>query len=442
MKTRKHTTTSSWRLVVTCLAILALTCGATDSAAAGGHTRRPQVDRGHHGEHKKHGGHHEDGRDDNEAAAPIRVVTTLPDYAFIARAIGGERVSVNAIVRGDQDAHFIRPKPSFVDMVKRADVLVATGLDLELWLPTVVDKSGNTHVRSGMPGYVAAAQGINLLEVPDTISRSEGGLHVYGNPHVTCSPINMKTAARNIAIGLAKNDPTGKETYEGNLEVFLEEIDRRLFGDELVRLLGGASLTKMAEKRTLIPFLENQQFQGRPLIDSLGGWMREMLPLRGLEIVTFHKNWVYFMDLFGLEETGTVEPKPGIPPSPRHVTQLVDLMRARKIKLILAANYFDEQKIRTVADRVGAVPVIVPLYVGGKEEAGTYFDLVDYWARHLLEAAGEKGGLVRGDISVLAPSPHDANELWRFVAHGCGDADDRDSGIETDPALPINNPGG
>jgi zinc/manganese transport system substrate-binding protein len=326
-----------------------------------------------------------------ECSAPpsgpvLSIVATLPDYAVITRTIGGGRVSVQAIVQGDQDAHFIRPKPSFVDIVKRADMLVATGLDLELWLPTVVDRSGNVRVRSGRPGYVATSRDIDLLEVPTNISRSEGGVHVYGNPHVTCSPLNLKTAARNITIGLIKNDPAGKECYEANLETLLEEIDRRLFGPELLELLGSQTLCSMAEKGTLLRFLEQQRFRGRPLIDSLDGWMRRMLPLRGMEIVTYHKNWVYFLTLFSLKEAGTVEPKPGIPPSPRHVTELVDLMRVRKIRIILAANYFDEQKIRTVANRVDAVPVIVPLYVGGEEGVDDYFQLVDLWTERLVQS--------------------------------------------------------
>jgi ABC-type Zn uptake system ZnuABC Zn-binding protein ZnuA len=355
-------------------------------------------DRGHPSHHASgHGAHH-------GGAGPVRVVATLPDYAFVAGSIGGERVSVHAIVRGDQDAHFIRPKPSFVDMVKRADVLVATGLDLELWLPTVVDKSGNTRVRSGQPGYVAAAQDMILLEVPDILSRSEGGLHIYGNPHVTCSPINMRTAARNIAIGLTRNDPEGREYYAANLEAFLEEIDRRLYGEELVELLGSSSLNSMAQKGTLIAFLERQEYQGRPLLDRLGGWMRDMLPLRGMEIVTYHKNWIYFVDLFGLKEIGTVEPKPGIPPSPRHVTELVEQMRERDIKIILAANYFDEQKIRTVAGRVGAVPVIVPLYAGGAPDTDSYFDLVDLWTGRLIEAARETGSVLRAGAAVPVPA--------------------------------------
>jgi ABC-type Zn uptake system ZnuABC Zn-binding protein ZnuA len=126
------------------------------------------------------------------------------------------------------------------------------------------------------------------------------------------------------------------------------------------------------------------------LLDLLGGWMKRMMPLRGKQIVTYHKNWVYFAQLFGLEEVGTVEPKPGIPPAPRHVTELVEQMRANDIRILLAANYFDEQKIRTVANRVGAEAVIVPLYVGGMEGIEDYFQLVDYWIDSLLAAAEKK----------------------------------------------------
>ena len=321
----------------------------------------------------------------------LRVVTTLPDYGVFARAIGGDRVAVQSIVRGDQDAHFIRPKPSFVNMVRDADILIATGLDLELWLNTVVDTSGNRRVRSGQPGYVAASHGMILLEKPAAISRSEGGVHIYGNPHVTCSPILMKVAARNIATGLIKNDPEGKQYYEGFLRELLDEIDTRLFGEDLVEMLGGETLCALAEKGTLVQFLREKAYQGKPLVDYLGGWLRRALPLYGTPIVTYHKNWVYFVTLFGLEEAGTIEPKPGIPPSPRHVNEIVDLMRVRNIRIILAANYFDEQKIRTVAGRVGAEPVIVPLYVGGAPGVEDYFELVDNWIGQLLMAAEKKG---------------------------------------------------
>ena len=325
------------------------------------------------------------------AQTPLNVVTTLPDYAFFAKEIGGDRVSVKAIVRGDQDAHFIRPKPSFATALRNADVFVATGLDLELWAQTVIDNSGNGKIRSGQIGYVSAATGMNLLEKPKLVSRIEGGVHLYGNPHVTCSPIQMKIAARNIATGLIKNDPQGKKIYLQNLTQLHNKIDECLFGKKLVEMLGSDTLCTLAEQDKLIPFLQEQQFEGKPLIGYLGGWMGKMLPLRGTPIVTYHKNWIYFVRLFGLEETGTVEPKPGIPPSPKHVTSLINLMKERNIGIILAANYFDEQKIKTVATRTNAEAVIVPIYTGGAEGTEDYFKLVDYWVDGLLKAAEKKG---------------------------------------------------
>ena len=325
------------------------------------------------------------------AETRLNVVTTLPDYSFFAKEIGGDRVSVKAIVRGDQDAHFIRPKPSFATVLRQADVFVATGLDLELWAQTVIDNSGNGNIRSGQSGYVSASTGMNLLEKPKTMSRAEGGVHIYGNPHVTCSPIQMKVAARNIAIGLIKNDSEGKEVYLQNLKELHNRIDECLFGKKLVEMLGGDTLCSLAEKDKLISFLQEQQFEGKPLIEYLGGWMGKMLPLRGAAIVTYHKNWIYFVKLFGLEEAGTVEPKPGIPPSPKHVTGLISLMKERNIGIILAANYFDEQKIKTVATRTNAEAVIVPIYVGGADGTEDYFKLVDYWIEGLLKAAKKKG---------------------------------------------------
>ncbi len=320
----------------------------------------------------------------------LNVVTTLPDYAFFTEFIGAQRVSVEAIVRGDQDAHFIRPKPSFATALRNADVLITTGLDLELWIQTVIDNSGNSRIRSGQKGYVAAATGINLLEKPSVFSRAEGGVHIHGNPHITCSPVNMKTVARNITTGLINNDPAGKEIYLRNLEKLHRQIDERLFGDELVEMLGGDTLCSLAEQDRLIPFLKEQSYEGKQLIESLGGWVKKMAPLRGTPIVTYHKNWIYFVKLFGLEEAGTIEPKPGIPPSPKHVTNLINLMQERKIGIILAANYFDEQKIKTVASRTNAEAVIVPIYVGGKADIVDYFELVDYWVNELLKAAQRK----------------------------------------------------
>ena len=318
----------------------------------------------------------------------LRVVTTLPDYAFLTKAIGGDRVTVESIVHPAQDPHHIRPKPSFVHMVKKADMMVATGLDLEMWLPTVVNKSGNKRVRSGEIGYVAVSQGMTLLEKPENPSQYEGDVHVYGNPHIMCSPLKARHAAENITIGLIKNDPDHKAYYQANLEKLKSEFDKHLFGERLLPI-GGDTLCRLAEQGKLLDYLRENKLKGKPLIEYLGGWMGKMLPLRGTPIVVYHKNWSYFIHLFGLEEAATIETKPGIPPSPKHVTNLVTMMKERNIKAILAANYFDKQKVMTVADRTGAQPVITPLFVGGAPGTDTYFDLVDYWVDHLVAAVGQ-----------------------------------------------------
>jgi len=155
----------------------------------------------------------------------LRVVTTLPDYAVLAKAIGGDRITVESIVHPVQDPHHIRPKPSFVHMAMRADVMISTGLDLEMWLPTVINKSGNRRIRSGEIGYVAVSQGMKqLLEKPKVLSQIEGDVHIYGNPHIMCSPINARHVAGNIAIGLIKNAPQDKDFFEENLKKLQHEL--------------------------------------------------------------------------------------------------------------------------------------------------------------------------------------------------------------------------
>jgi len=176
-------------------------------------------------------------------------------------------------------------------MVKHADVLISTGLDLEMWLPTVVNKSGNKRVRSGEIGYVAVSQGIALVEKPKVISQAEGDVHVFGNPHITCSPTNAKKVARNIATGLIKNDLEGKDFYEENLKKLHDELDRRLFGEELVKLIGGRTLCGLAQQGKLIDFLQ-KEYKGQRLIEKLDGWMGKMRPLRGTPVVVYHKNFI------------------------------------------------------------------------------------------------------------------------------------------------------
>lgn len=320
------------------------------------------------------------------AQQKINVVTTLSTYADIAKMIGKDKIDVKYIVQGDQDAHFVRPKPSYAVLLSKADLFISTGLDLELWVPSLLDMSHNEKIRSGQVGFVAAADGIDLLDKPIVLSRSEGGLHIYGNPHITSSPLNYKIIAENITIGLEKVDPGNSEFYRYNFKSLIENLDNRIFGKELVELMGGRLLTKLANSGNLFEFLESKEYKGKKLIDYLGGWLKKALPIRGKEIVAYHKNWVYFSKLFGLKVAAYVEPKPGIPPSPKHVENLIQLMHTKKIKVIIAANYFDENKVREIASKVDAVPVIMPMYVYGVPGVTDLFSLVDYWVENLTSA--------------------------------------------------------
>ncbi|MGB5998953.1 MAG: metal ABC transporter substrate-binding protein, partial [Thermoanaerobaculia bacterium] len=189
------------------------------------------------------------------AAAPlgaqVQVVTTLSAYASIANAVGGERVEAVAISRGDEDAHFVKPKPSFALMLKKADLFVTTGLDLELWAPAVVDKSGNKKIRDGQPGFVSASQGVPMLDVPESVSREGGDVHIYGNPHIHTSPLNAKIVAANIAAGLKRVDPEGAAAYDVNLAEFNRRLDEKLYGKDLVELLGAEVLDPLARQGKL-----------------------------------------------------------------------------------------------------------------------------------------------------------------------------------------------
>jgi ABC-type Zn uptake system ZnuABC Zn-binding protein ZnuA len=315
------------------------------------------------------------------ADATVRVITTLQDYAAIARDVGGDRVEARAIVAGNADAHFIKPKPSYALMLKDADLFVSTGLDLELWAPVLVNKAGNRNIVDGAPGYVAAAHGVELLDVPKSLDRSGGDIHIYGNPHIQTSPLNAVIIARNIATGLCRVDPAGCETYRTNAAVFHDRIARRLYGDDLVDQLGADALDPLARQGRLIPFLQQQGLLGR-----LGGWLADAEPLRGARIICYHKNWIYFTTLFGLDVVDYVEPKPGIPPTARHVANLIELIKSQHIKVLLAADYFEESKPRLIAERTGIVPVIVPTSVGGESGVDTYFDLVDVWITRMVDA--------------------------------------------------------
>ena len=332
---------------------------------------------------------------DSPAAKTLKVVTTIPDYAWITGEIARDLATVEPISRGDQDAHFVRPKPSYQLRLRNADLFITTGLDLELWVPTLLDAAGNRRVLEGAPGYVAAWPGIELLEKPASLSRSEGDVHVYGNPHIHTDPLNVVLIARNVLAGLEKVDPENAGLYREREAALEDRLHRRLFGDELVDLLGGETLARLARSGRLVEFLEAKEYprgSGRTLADQLGGWLRQAQPLQGRKLIGYHKNWVYFANRFGLQMVGYVEPKPGIPPTPRHVEKIIELIRNQGIRVILSANYFDPAKPQAIAERTGARVVRVPLSTTGEPGIDSYEDLIDVWIGRLVVAFQETEG--------------------------------------------------
>lgn len=318
-------------------------------------------------------------------AAKMNVVTTLPAYASIAQAVGGDRVEASAISRGDEDAHFVKPKPSFALMLKEAGLFVTTGLDLELWAPSIVDKSGNKQIRDGQSGFVSASQGVPMLDVPASVSREGGDVHIFGNPHIHTSPLNAKIIAANIKTGLARVDPEGAAVYEANLEKFNRQIDVALYGEELVELLGAEVLDPLARQGKLIEFLESQQYEGESLSGRLGGWMKKGMVFRGQKVIAYHKNWIYFTELFGLQIVGYVERKPGIPPSARHVHHLLEMVEEADVRVLLASSYFSQSNIHSIAERAGIEAIIVslgPMTI----TAESYIELIDGWVEELARA--------------------------------------------------------
>jgi zinc/manganese transport system substrate-binding protein len=325
-----------------------------------------------------------------EREAPVRVVTTLPVYAAITEAIGGAEVTVTSIADPNEDSHFVRPKPSYALEVRRAELFVTTGLDLELWAPALLDKGGNGRVLEGAQGYVTAYTGITLLDIPAAADRSQGDVHIFGNPHVHTDPLRAIQVGRNITTGLKRIAPDRTAHWEEGLAAFESDIRIRAFGAELVEMLGGETLERLALAGTLHDFLESNEFEGRPLTSYLGGWLAEAASLRGLDVVCYHKNWVYFEDRFGMRCVDFVESKPGIAPTPRHVATLLELMRDEGVGVLLAASYFDRGRVETVAERGGAEAVIVTMQTGGAEDVESYTDLIDLWIDRLTAAASAR----------------------------------------------------
>lgn len=293
------------------------------------------------------------------SAAKLRVIATIPGLADMTERIGGDHVSVESLARGSEDIHQVVMRPSFVPKLNRADAVVYLGLTVEhSFLPGLLDAAVNPKMRTDPvkecagPGCIDCSQGVPILEKPSSLSRAEGELHPYGNPHYNLGPQNGPQIARNIAAGLERVDPDHKSDYEKNLKSYLDELE--------------------------------------PKIKQ---WKELVAPLKGMKAISYHKDVAYLAAFTGLDFVDTVELKPGVPPTPTHLSKLVEEMKRDNIKLIIREQHFSPQIPQWLAERTGAKIAVVGIMANSMPNTETWEKLMDKNLNDIVDAAkAAKGG--------------------------------------------------
>ncbi|MBK7259338.1 MAG: zinc ABC transporter substrate-binding protein [Ignavibacteriae bacterium] len=265
------------------------------------------------------------------AQAAVKVVTTLPDLADLTRQVGGDRVTVDNIVRGDQNPHFVEVKPSYMMKLKSADLFFMIGMDLEMWAPQIIDGSRNTKIE-----VVDLSKHITKLEIPAKLDASEGDVHRYGNPHYWLDPRNVRVMVDDIVGALSRVAPADEKYFRANADAYLKTLDGKI-----------------------------------------AQWSAAMKPFAGAKVVTFHKSWTYFVGWLGLHVAGQVEPKPGIAPSPAHTAELISLVRQSGIKVIIVEPFYDLSAPDQIARSTGIKVIRLATSVGGVDGAKDYISLMD-----------------------------------------------------------------
>jgi len=280
------------------------------------------------------------------ARAKLNVVTTLADYAAIAREIGGDHVEITSMAKPTEDPHFVDARPSFVVKLRAADILIEGGAELEVgWLPPLLQTARNSKLETGAVGRVQASEGIRLLDVPATLSRAAGDVHASGNPHFMIDPIIAKAVAAHIARAFAAADPANAATYVANEKKFETTIDAKL-----------------------------QE------------WGKALLPFRGQHLAAYHDDWLYFARRFGFEVDVFLEPKPGVPPSPKHLAEVIGQIKAAHIKAILVEPFHNRKIAEKVATSTGAHVVDGAQYPEALPNTATYVQLIDVLVSRLTTA--------------------------------------------------------
>lgn len=281
------------------------------------------------------------------AAGKIRIVTATSDLASFAQEVGGDRVEVDSIARGYQDPHFVEAKPSFLLKLRQADLLITVGLELEIgWLPPLITQSGNPRIQPNSAGYLDASQFAEILEKPaGVVTRAMGDVHPFGNPHYWLDPENARRVAQGIANRLTEMSPGDAAYFHSRFADFSQR-----------------------------------------LTDAERTWDAEIQPFHGSKVITYHRSWPNFLKHFELVSAGEIEPRPGIPPTPSHTFELINMMKRDNVKIILVEPYFDLKTPNAIARETGAQVVVMPPSVGGEKEITDYFKLFDYDLALLIKA--------------------------------------------------------
>jgi len=279
-------------------------------------------------------------------AAKIRIVTTLTDLADFARAVGGDLVEVNSLATGVEDTHGIPMKPSFVPILNRADLLILVGLECEhSFLPALIEASKNPRIQRDRSGYIDVSKGITPREVPLSTEHYAGDVHPYGNPHYMLDPVLAKTAIGNIYNALATFAPEHQATFTRNRDAYLAKLDAKI-----------------------------------------ADWEREARPLKGAKFVSYHGHWPYFAARFGMQYFGTIELRPGIDPTARHVEELIAGMKAEHVPIVVREPQFPEKVPKRIAEQTGAALITLPIMPGGVPNTETYIKMMDYIVSTMVTA--------------------------------------------------------
>ena len=280
------------------------------------------------------------------AQAKLNVVATLPDFGSLAREIGGDKVEVVTLAKPTEDPHFVDARPSFVVSLRTADVLIDGGAELEIgWLPPLLQNARNARIEIGKPGRVIASQGIRLMNVPANVTRAAGDVHALGNPHFMSDPIIAKAVALHIAQSFSALDAANAAFYDANYKKFEATINAKL-----------------------------QE------------WGAALLPFKGQSVVAYHDSWPYFAHRFGLKIDIFLEPKPGIPPSPSHLVEVIGQIKAQNIKAIIVEPFHDRKIAERAASATGAKVIDFAQYPGALPNTETYAQLMDMLVSRLAAA--------------------------------------------------------